>query len=99
MGQDKAKESQTNYNPLSKGKLIVTQSNWSKKNHYQEQGCRNMGAESQGRWKKTKNNKSKQARERAVWENHRNGELCYVPGDEFHGQTRVKKDNVCWINE
>lgn len=67
--------------------------------HYQEQQHRTKGAECQGRGNKARDNKSIQSRQRAVWENYRSGGLLYVPGDEFHGQTRVGKANKCLLNK
>lgn len=96
MGQDKAKESLTNHNPESKGKLIVSLratdpgrtttrkkgvGPWEQRAREDERKPRTINQNRPGRGQCEKN--------------HRNGELRYVPSDEFHGQTRVEKDNVC----
>ena len=73
MSQDKARKPKAHHNPgkaVGQGRLIMSRQSlkasrsWN--NHYQEQRYRPKGAESQEKMKESQDNKSKQARERAV---------------------------------
>lgn len=102
----KARQWEANHSPgraVGLGRATVSRqslkASGSWNHHYQEQQHGTKGAESQGRGMKASGNKSKQARERAVRENHRSGGFWDVSGDEFHGQTRVEKANKCLLNK